>query len=291
MRNYRILFVTNSLSFGTGGIIIPLLSLYLQGLGADLALISIILTSSAIVALAGSYLWGWLADRLGRRKPLYIAGLIGGTVGFLLLSQSSSVGVAWSARLIDGISTAAVATLGLTLLGDTLDSSGNRGRSVGFMRGLAPSSGRSGALAGGWIADAFSIQAAFLLCSGLLPSPLWWQWGYRMSKWWSGPSICRARRRNRRPDCRCCSLPAWCFGVQPTWRRARCGRTIWDRSATVMQRSAASFHWRPSLRCPPWWFSVQCPMWSAAPSCWLPAVLPLRWFSSHTSLLCRAFPP
>lgn len=167
MRNYRILFVTNSLSFATGGIIIPLLSLYLQGLGADLALISIILTSGAIVGLAGAYFWGWLADRLGRRKPLYVAGLLGGTVGFFVLSQSSSVGMAWSARVIDGVSTAAVATLGLALVGDALDSSGSKGRSIGLMRGTASLVWAIGALAGGWIADAFSIQTAFLLCSGL----------------------------------------------------------------------------------------------------------------------------
>ena len=98
MKNYRILLVVNCLFFGAVGIMMPLQSLYLQELGADLALISIILTSSVVVALGGNFFWGWLADRTGRRKPYYIAGLAGTAVGYLWLSQAPSVAVAWPAR-------------------------------------------------------------------------------------------------------------------------------------------------------------------------------------------------
>ena len=83
MNNYRILLVTNSISFGTAGIYLPLMTLYLQGLGADLALISIILTTSAVVGLAGSYIWGRLADRVGRRKPFYVGGLAAAALGYV----------------------------------------------------------------------------------------------------------------------------------------------------------------------------------------------------------------
>jgi MFS family permease len=167
MNNYRILLVTNSISFGTAGIFLPLITLYLQGLGADLALISIILTSSAVAALAGSYAWGRLADRVGRRKPFYIGGLAAAALGYIWLSQANSVGMAWSARLWDGLSVAAVGTVGLTMLGDTLASSPNKGRSMGLARGSASLVWALGALAGGRIADAFSLQAAFLVCSGM----------------------------------------------------------------------------------------------------------------------------
>ncbi|MCB0041739.1 MAG: MFS transporter, partial [Caldilinea sp.] len=70
MNNYRVLTLVNILAMVAIGISSPLLTLYLQGLGADFALISVILTSTIIVMLVGSYGWGWLADRLGRRKPL-----------------------------------------------------------------------------------------------------------------------------------------------------------------------------------------------------------------------------
>ncbi len=74
-----------------------------------------ILTSTIIVMLVGSYGWGWLADRLGRRKPLYMAG---------------------------------VSTLGLTLMGDTLDASNRKGCSMGFTRGLGSLAFAAGAFAG-----------------------------------------------------------------------------------------------------------------------------------------------
>ncbi|MFN8468485.1 MAG: MFS transporter [Caldilineaceae bacterium] len=167
MNNYRILLVTNSISFGTAGIYLPLMTLYLQGLGADLALISIILTSSAIVGLAGSYVWGRLADRVGRRKPFYVGGLAAAAIGYVWLSQANSIGVAWSARLWDGLSGAAVMTVGLTMLGDALAASPNKGRSMGLVRGSASLVWALGAFAGGRIADAFSLQTAFLICSGM----------------------------------------------------------------------------------------------------------------------------
>jgi len=137
MNNYRVLLVTNSISFGTAGIYLPLITLYLQGLGADLALISIILTTSAVVGLAGSYVWGRLADRVGRRKPFYVGGLAAAALGYVWLSQANSVDMAWSARLWDGLSGAAVMTIGLTMLGDALAASPNKGRSMGVVRGSA----------------------------------------------------------------------------------------------------------------------------------------------------------
>ena len=165
MKNYRILLVANSLFFGAVGVMMPLLSLYLQELGADLALISIILTSAVVVALAGNFAWGWLADRTGRRKPFYIAGLVGMAVGYLWLSQANSIAMAWPARLLDGLGMAAVYTLGLTLAGDTLDTSSSKGRSIGLFRGLGSLAWAVGAFTGGRIADLFSISAAFVLCS------------------------------------------------------------------------------------------------------------------------------
>ena len=80
MNNYRVLTLVNILAMVAIGINSPLLTLYLQGLGADFALISGILTSTIVVMLGASYALGWLADRMGRRKPLYLAGLAGAAI-------------------------------------------------------------------------------------------------------------------------------------------------------------------------------------------------------------------
>ncbi|MCB9114544.1 MAG: MFS transporter [Caldilinea sp.] len=164
MNNYRVLTLVNILAMVAIGISSPLLTLYLQGLGADFALISVILTSTIIVMLVGSYGWGWLADRLGRRKPLYVAGLAGVAIGYWWLSAANDVSHAWPARLLDGLSMAAVSTLGLALMGDTLDASAQRGRRMGLTRGLGSGAFAMGALMGGRLADAFGLSFIYIVC-------------------------------------------------------------------------------------------------------------------------------
>ena len=168
MNNYRILTLVNFLAFIAIGINSPLLTLYLQGLGADFALISVILTSTILVMLVSNPAWGWLADRLGRRKPLYIAALAGAALGYFWLSTATGVATAWPARLLDALSMAGVSTLGLTLMGDTLDTAQRRGRSMGFARGLASLAFAAGAFAGGRLADAYGISSIFLVCGSFL---------------------------------------------------------------------------------------------------------------------------
>ncbi|HHW88188.1 MAG TPA: MFS transporter [Chloroflexi bacterium] len=168
MHNYRVLTLVNFLAFIAIGINSPLLTLYLQGLGADFAFISVILTSTILVMLVSNPAWGWLADRLGRRKPLYIVGLAGAALGYFWLSAADNVATAWPARLLDALSMAGVSTLGLTLMGDTLDASQRRGRSMGLTRGLASLAFAAGAFMGGRLADAFGISSVFGVCGGFL---------------------------------------------------------------------------------------------------------------------------
>ncbi len=168
MNNYRTLTLVNFLTFIAIGLNSPMLTLYLQGLGAGYTLIALILTSAIVVALISNPAWGWLADRLGRRKPLYIAGLAGAALGYVWLSAANDVAMAWPARLFDALSMAGVSTLGLTLMGDTLDASNRKGCSMGFTRGLGSLAFAAGAFAGGRLADALGISTVFLVCGGFL---------------------------------------------------------------------------------------------------------------------------
>jgi len=64
-----------ALVFGAIGVSSPLMTLYLQSLGANCAQIALIMASTAGLGLACSYAWGRISDTLGRRKPLIAAGL------------------------------------------------------------------------------------------------------------------------------------------------------------------------------------------------------------------------
>jgi MFS family permease len=165
MNNYRILTGISALFYVAVGISSPLISLYLQSLGASYAQISLILTSVVVTMLLMSTVWGRLSDRLGRRKPLLIGGLFGLSVAYLLLSQAGSGATAWAARILEGASGAAFATLSLAIMGDALQGSAQRGRRMGIYRGLGSLAFAVGAVIGGRLADAYSISFSLMLCA------------------------------------------------------------------------------------------------------------------------------
>lgn len=167
MSNIRLLTLISALQFVSVGITSPLISLYLQSLGADFQQISFILTSVVATSLVASYLWGWLSDRWKRRKPLFIAGLFILSLAFLLLSRAANPSYAWASRVFEGTGSAAVSTLSLAMMGDMLQNSPNRGRQMGFYRGLASAAFALGSVSGGWIADHMGITTSLTLCAGI----------------------------------------------------------------------------------------------------------------------------
>ncbi len=165
MNNFRTLTVVNSLFFAAIGISSPLMTLYLESLGANYSQISLILTSYVAVLIAGNFFWGRFADRLGRRKPLLLAGLLAVALAFFLLSRAPSTGFAWGARLIEAVGMAAFTTVGLAYMGDILEGSGQKGRRMGLYRGIGSLAFSIGAVTGGRIADAYSLSVTFAVCS------------------------------------------------------------------------------------------------------------------------------
>jgi PPP family 3-phenylpropionic acid transporter len=165
MSNFRLLTLISAVAFVAVGVTSPLVSLYLQSLGASYQEISLILTSVVAVSLVASYLWGRLSDRLKRRKPVLIAGLFLLALAFLLLSRAANPTFAWASRILEGIGAAAFSTLSLTMMGDLLESHTNRGRSMGVFRGIGSFAFAIGAVVGGRIADAYSLSSVFVLCA------------------------------------------------------------------------------------------------------------------------------
>jgi MFS family permease len=173
MGNFRLLTLVNALFYVAIGLSAPLMTLFLEALGANYAQISLILTSATGTMLLMSYVWGWWSDRLSRRRILLVGGLLGLAGAYMLLSQAGSSGWAWGARVVEGAAMAAYATVSLAVIGDTLEASAQRGRSMGLYRGLGSLAFSGGALAGGLLADAYStsfvlmVSAGFFLAAGV----------------------------------------------------------------------------------------------------------------------------
>jgi len=165
MYNYRLLTVVNGFFFAAIGVTAPLITLYLEALGASYAHISLILTTFVLSMLASNYLWGRLSDRMGRRKPLLAAGLFGLAVAYVALSQVQNANGAWLARVLEGASSAAYITLSLAIVGDALERSDAKGRQMGVFRGIGSLAFAAGALIGGRFADAYSLPQTFLLAA------------------------------------------------------------------------------------------------------------------------------
>ncbi len=162
--SFYLLTLIVMLHFATIGISAPLISLYLQELGASYERIALVLASFAATSLLTNYIWGWLSDKMGRRKWLVVGGLIGLVAAYAWLSRALTVEQAWAAWVLEGASRAAYLTSSLALMGDLLATDEQRGRKMGLYRGLGSLAFAAAALLGGRLADLFSLSAAFQVC-------------------------------------------------------------------------------------------------------------------------------
>ncbi len=165
MDSIRLLTIVLFLVFAAGGATSPMLSLYLQSLGADYAHISVILTTYAVACLAASYAWGRLSDRLGRRKPLVVGGLWGGALAFALLAAAPTATFAWGVRVFEAVAMTAYGTVSLAFVGDLLANSPARGRRMGSYRGFGSLSFALGAFGGGSIIQFLGMRQVLALCA------------------------------------------------------------------------------------------------------------------------------
>ncbi len=174
MDSVRLLTVVLFLVYAAVGATAPMLSLYLESLGASYAHISAILTTYAVVLLVANYFWGRLSDRLRRRKPLVVGGLLGMSLAFGLLALAPSYRFAWGVRVWEAMAMAAYATTSLAFMGDLLATSASRGRRIGSYRGFGSLSFALGAFGAKPVIDylgmreVYGLGASLFLIAGLV---------------------------------------------------------------------------------------------------------------------------
>ena len=164
------------MTFASAGITSPLIGLFLEELGASYSQISFVMGTFVFIVLVGNFFWGRLSDYMRRRKPLLLLGPIGASITFFLLSQATSVPMAWAIRMGEALALSAYASVSLAIVGDILDTSGTTtgpdvkpgwGRSIGLYRGIGSLAFALGATLGGRLADIYTLRSAFLVCSTL----------------------------------------------------------------------------------------------------------------------------
>jgi MFS transporter, DHA1 family, tetracycline resistance protein len=112
------------------GMIIPILPLYAQGLGAREWQIGLLLASYSFMQFLASPVLGGISDRFGR-KPVLLCSLLGSAIGYILMANAHSLFMLFLARIIAGISGASVGTASAYIADVTPPE--NRSRRIGLI--------------------------------------------------------------------------------------------------------------------------------------------------------------
>jgi multidrug resistance protein len=104
-----IVFSTILIDFIGFSVLIPVLPLFAQRLGASPTEIGLILTIYALAQLIFLPAWGWVSDRIGRR-PVLLVSLAGTVASFTLLAAADSIGMIYAARALAGFFAASIGT-------------------------------------------------------------------------------------------------------------------------------------------------------------------------------------
>lgn len=171
-----VLFATILLDFVGFSILIPVLPIHLEDLGADAVDVGVVLALYVIALVLFLPFWGWISDRVGRRPVLLIC-LLGTSASFAMMALDTSLWVFYVARALGGFFGASVGTAQAYVTDITADEDRTRGLglvSAAGAAGLVVGPGLGGLLAG-WgplvpfYAPAGLAFAAFLGAAFFLP--------------------------------------------------------------------------------------------------------------------------
>ncbi|MFC5180429.1 MFS transporter [Actinomadura harenae] len=132
------------------------------GLGFSLANLQWIATAFALSAAGFTLLFGRLADLVGRKR-LFIGGMAVLGASSLLGGLATGPGMLLTARVLQGLATAAVTPAGLALLTTAFREGPQRERALGLNGALMSAGFTAGAILGGLLTSLLSWRFAFLI--------------------------------------------------------------------------------------------------------------------------------
>jgi MFS transporter, DHA1 family, tetracycline resistance protein len=104
-----VLFITIFIDLIGFGIIIPILPIYANDLGASGVEIGLVAASFSFMQFLIAPFWGNLSDRYGRKPILLVSIAITG-LGYLMFSQATTLFLLFAARIVAGIGSANIST-------------------------------------------------------------------------------------------------------------------------------------------------------------------------------------
>lgn len=151
------LILVNQIGFG---IITPVLPAYARTFGLGAGAIGLVIGIYGFARFLANVPAGQLAERRGRR-PVLIIGTIITAVAAALMATAGSLPQLLAYRLLAGLGAATVITGGQIMVGD-LATPENRGRMMSTYQGFFLFGVTAGPVAGGFLADWFSLRASFI---------------------------------------------------------------------------------------------------------------------------------
>ena len=104
-----IVFTTVVIDLIGFGIVVPILPLWAEDLGASATIVGVLTAGYSLMQFVFAPILGRLSDRYGRR-PVILASLAGSVVSSLLIGVANSVALLFVARILNGISGASYST-------------------------------------------------------------------------------------------------------------------------------------------------------------------------------------
>jgi multidrug resistance protein len=133
-----VVFATILIDFIGFSVLIPILPLFAERLGATPVEIGLLVALYALAQLLFSPLWGWVSDRIGRR-PVVLVSLFGTSCSFVVLAFAGSIAQLYLARVLAGFFAATIGTAQAVVTDVTRPEDRARGMAVigaGFGAGM-----------------------------------------------------------------------------------------------------------------------------------------------------------
>jgi MFS family permease len=104
---FSVVFATILIDFVGFSVLIPVLPLFADRLGASSLQVGWIVALYGLAQLLFLPVWGWVSDRVGRR-PVILVSLLGTAVSFAVLATAESIPVVYLARALTGLFAASI---------------------------------------------------------------------------------------------------------------------------------------------------------------------------------------